>query len=72
MTFGYEKKNNKSFFGLPGNPVSSFVTFHVFVLPTLRYMSGFIDAKCKLPEINVTLDLDKYVLDPRCIFVFCN
>lgn len=65
MTFGYMMKNKKSFFGLPGNPVSSFVTFHVFVLPTLRYMSGFPEVKCKLPEITAILALDKYVLDPR-------
>ena len=30
-------------FGLPGNPVSSFVTFHLFVRAALRRMSGAID-----------------------------
>jgi gephyrin len=28
------------FFGLPGNPVSSLVTFHLAVLPALRKMMG--------------------------------
>lgn len=28
-------------FGLPGNPVSSWVSFHVFVRPALRAMQGF-------------------------------
>jgi len=32
------------FFGLPGNPVSSFLTFYVFVLPWLRKRSGAINA----------------------------
>jgi molybdopterin molybdotransferase len=31
------------FFGLPGNPVSSFVTFELFVRPILRRMSGHGD-----------------------------
>jgi len=38
------KKNapdNKGwFFGLPGNPVSSVVTYHQLVLPALRYLAG--------------------------------
>lgn len=29
------------FFGLPGNPVSAFVTFELFVRPALRQMGGF-------------------------------
>jgi molybdopterin molybdotransferase len=28
------------FFGLPGNPVSSFVTFELFVRPVLRLLGG--------------------------------
>ena len=30
-------------FGLPGNPVSSFVTFELFVRPVLRRLAGFSD-----------------------------
>jgi molybdopterin molybdotransferase len=30
-------------FGLPGNPVSSFVTFELFVRPVLRRLAGFAD-----------------------------
>ncbi|XP_058059934.1 molybdenum cofactor synthesis protein cinnamon [Anopheles bellator] len=58
------------FFGLPGNPVSAFVTFHLFVLPALRWCLGVINksapqaAKCCLPIIDVEL-LDTYELDPR-------
>jgi molybdopterin molybdotransferase len=34
----------KPFFGLPGNPVSSFVAFEIFVRPALRTMQGAADA----------------------------
>ncbi|WP_188152481.1 gephyrin-like molybdotransferase Glp [Teredinibacter waterburyi] len=34
------RKNATAFFGLPGNPVSSAVTFHQLALPKLRQMSG--------------------------------
>jgi molybdopterin molybdotransferase len=33
------------FFGLPGNPVSAFVGFRIFVLPALRKLSGASDWK---------------------------
>jgi len=35
----------KFFFGLPGNPVSTYVTFRVFVWPTIRALSGAPFAK---------------------------
>lgn len=31
----------KLMFGLPGNPVSASVTFHLFVLPALRKLAGY-------------------------------
>lgn len=61
----YATTAETSFFALPGNPVSAYVTFHLFVLPALRYMSGFKEAKCTLPVISVILEKDKYVLDSR-------
>lgn len=46
-------------FGLPGNPVSSFVTFHIFVKPVIRKMKGhqttrpeFIQAHLLSPATN--------------------
>ena len=44
--------NNKAFFGLPGNPISSAACFRFFVLPFLYYSLGFkeeqsINAKIK-------------------------
>lgn len=67
MTFASTAET--SYFALPGNPVSAYVTFHLFVLPALRFMCGFKEAKCKLPIINAILQKDKYVLDSRPEFV---
>ncbi|XP_037888928.1 molybdenum cofactor synthesis protein cinnamon [Glossina fuscipes] len=63
MTFA--SKESKYFFGLPGNPVSAFATFHLFVLPALRWFNGWPYGKCMLPIIEVILDNDKLSLDPR-------
>lgn len=63
MTFA--SNGEISYFALPGNPVSAYVTFHLFVLPALRFMCGFPRSKCKLPMINVILQNNKYELDSR-------
>ena len=50
--FAFGKLNGTPIFGLPGNPVSSFVSFELFARPALRKMSGHT-----LPErlvVNVT------------------
>ncbi|XP_063696022.1 molybdenum cofactor synthesis protein cinnamon [Culicoides brevitarsis] len=67
MTFGFNSEKRIQFYGLPGNPVSAFVTFHLFVLPGLRKMSADEDeeAKVRLPIITVELLNEKYVLDSR-------
>uniref|UniRef100_A0A182N791 MoaB/Mog domain-containing protein n=1 Tax=Anopheles dirus TaxID=7168 RepID=A0A182N791_9DIPT len=68
-TYGSSKVTK--FFGLPGNPVSAFVTFHLFVLPALRHYLATINEtaphpdKLSLPKITVELMDAKYVLDPR-------
>jgi molybdopterin biosynthesis enzyme len=43
-------------FGLPGFPVSSLVTFEVFVRPALRKMQGF--ARLQRPTLPVRLSYD--------------
>ena len=43
--FAKFKNKNQSFFGLPGNPASSYVIFMEFTLPALRRMRG-----CRLLE----------------------
>lgn len=40
---GKRGRRNKYVFGLPGNPVSALVTYHQFVLPALRKLSGLAD-----------------------------
>lgn len=69
MTFGHKLNDNKLFFGLPGNPVSAFVTFHIFVLPVLRYISNWNKERCCLPVITVELENDYISLDSRPEYV---
>lgn len=38
--FAFGQLPNSIFFGLPGNPVSATVTFHILAAPTLRHMMG--------------------------------
>ncbi len=38
--FFFAEKENKLLFGLPGNPVSSFMSFVHYVFPVLRYLQG--------------------------------
>jgi molybdopterin molybdotransferase len=45
----------RPFFGLPGNPVSVFVSFEVFVRPALLQMMGRRDRR---PEVDATLETD--------------
>jgi molybdopterin molybdotransferase len=46
----------KPFFGLPGNPVSAFVSFEVFIRPALLKMMG--RRRLYRPEVTATLDGD--------------
>lgn len=67
MTFASNR--TKYFFGLPGNPVSAFVCFHIFTLSAIRYASGHDINKSKLAVIKVKLDSEKIELDPRPEYV---
>lgn len=49
-------------FGLPGNPVSSFVCFNLVVLPALRKMSGWANPMLRRVRVRITSDLK---LDPE-------
>jgi len=51
LTFGHCGRT--PVFGLPGNPVSSLVCFHLYVLPALRTMLGL--ARVHLPSAEATL-----------------
>jgi len=45
----FASKGNKYIIGLPGNPVSSFIQFEVFVLPFLQKLMNFEHLNIKLP-----------------------
>jgi molybdopterin molybdotransferase len=56
MPQGFGFVEGKPFFGLPGNPVSVFVSFEVFVRPTILRMMG--RAQLARPEVTATLSDD--------------
>jgi len=39
LFFGVKKKT--LIFGIPGNPVSNFLAYHIFILPTIKKMMGY-------------------------------
>jgi molybdopterin molybdotransferase len=45
------------FFGLPGNPVSTQVTFALFVAPVLRAMAGRVDISPRFVEARLAEDV---------------
>ncbi len=47
-------RDERVVFGLPGNPVSAFVTFHLFVWPALRRRGGRADAS--VPRLAASLE----------------
>jgi molybdopterin molybdotransferase len=49
----FAKRANTYFFGLPGNPVSTSVTFNVFVRPAIRSMQG--EGSPALPTVRARL-----------------
>jgi molybdopterin molybdotransferase len=53
--FLFGRANSCSIFGLPGNPVSAFVTFLLFVRPALLKLMGANDSALALPEVSARL-----------------
>jgi molybdopterin molybdotransferase len=49
---------DRPFFGLPGNPVSCMVGFHLFVRPALRKMAGVADDRLVRPTVTAHLAND--------------
>ena len=52
-------KGKKVVFGLPGNPVSVSATFHEFVLPAIRKMSGMKDVLPFSVRLPLSVDVNK-------------
>jgi molybdopterin molybdotransferase len=65
LAFG--RAGGASFIGLPGNPVSSFVTFLIFVRPFLLRMQGIADVQPH--ALAVRADFDWPEPDPRREFL---
>jgi molybdopterin molybdotransferase len=61
LAFG--KVGNTAFIGLPGNPVSSFVTFGIFALPFIKKMQG--NSKHQTNTIKVQANFDCKRAKPR-------
>ena len=49
---------DKPYFGLPGNPVSSVISFLQFVRPAIRKASSYPEDKWLLPSARATIDHD--------------
>jgi molybdopterin molybdotransferase len=56
--FLFGRADNCAIFGLPGNPVSAFVTFLLFVRPALLKLRGASDRDLQLPTTPVRLAVD--------------
>lgn len=50
----------KPVFALPGNPASALVTFNVFVVPALRKLGGWPEARCQLARVPVKVGAFPY------------
>ena len=47
---------HKTLFALPGNPASALVMFHVFVVPALRRLGGYVPERCQFPLVKVKVN----------------
>jgi molybdopterin molybdotransferase len=56
MPQGFGRVEDTPYFGLPGNPVSVFVSFEVFIRPALMKMMG--RRQLSRPQITAVLDQD--------------
>jgi molybdopterin molybdotransferase len=61
----------RPFFGLPGNPVSSLVTFELFVRPALRQMLGYTGARRFRPQVEAEVRESFTVPTGRRHFLRC-
>ena len=55
--FGVVGEDNTPIFTLPGNPVSSYISFELFVVPALRKMMGRVPLNRTLVRARITSDV---------------
>lgn len=53
----FARRAGNLFFGLPGNPVSALVCFHVYVVPALRRALGRDDLHLPAVEVEIAADI---------------
>ena len=58
---------SKLVFGLPGNPVSSLVTFQLFGIPTLRKMCGHATPELTVIHAKVRVIYDRRLFVPNTV-----
>lgn len=66
LVFG--RLNGKLFFGLPGNPVASFIAFHEFVQPAMKKLGGLRDFHNQYIQARLDTELHRKA-DARKIFL---
>lgn len=54
----FATSGNALFFGLPGNPVSSLVTFEVFIRPAIRQMLGALEIVRPLVPVTIEHEIE--------------
>jgi molybdopterin molybdotransferase len=62
----FARRSRQVILGLPGNPVSSFVTFELFVRPAARVLSGWKQGG--LPRVSARLEADVFHKPGRLFF----
>ncbi len=67
--FAWGQINNKLFFMLPGNPISTLVTFQQLVIPALRHLAGEPIEKCLSKPILAQAQFTKTKVQSRREFL---
>jgi molybdopterin molybdotransferase len=63
----FGKKDQKLFFGLPGNPSASLICFYIYVLPALRKMSGIKEYSLEKTQLQSLSNYEKK--ETRSVFL---
>ncbi|MFE1410668.1 gephyrin-like molybdotransferase Glp [Streptomyces sp. NPDC058746] len=62
--FGTIGPDHTPLLALPGNPVSSYVSFELFVRPAIRALMGLPDSEVRRPSVRAVLTADKALGSP--------
>ncbi|MEV7581898.1 molybdotransferase-like divisome protein Glp [Streptomyces erythrochromogenes] len=62
--FGTIGPDHTPLLALPGNPVSSYVSFELFVRPAIRALMGLPESEVRRPSVRAVLEADKALGSP--------